>query len=148
MDDNDWLFPVHNPWERPMVECGKASVVWLIQTWTQVWLHSHFYWLRLRNQTPFTRTITDSSPFHTTKKNIDSLRWILRAQIVYLIIPWVTAFTSFHTTQSKKPTFYESTHIIISGHALCDMFIKNCHTQICADKNVVKVKTNYIKLYL
>ena len=52
-----------------------------------------------------------------------------------------------HDTKGKK-TFYESTHIIISGHVLCDMFIKNCHTQICADKNVVNVKTNYIKLYL
>ena len=56
---------------------------------------------------------------------------------------------SFHTKQSKKKkTFYESTHIIFVGHALSisDMFIKNCRTQICADKNMVRpnVKANYI----
>ena len=25
-----------------------------------------------------------------------------------------------------------------------DMFTKNCHSQICEDKNMVNIKTNYI----
>ena len=38
-----------------------------------------------------------------------------------------------HETQTKKKkTFYEITHIIISGHALPDKFIKKLP---CADKN-------------
>ena len=44
-------------------------------------------------------------PFsHDQKKNIDSLRRILRAGIVYLIIPRLTAFASFHTTQCNNST--------------------------------------------
>ena len=42
--------------------------------------------------------------FTRPKKNIDSLRRILRAGIVYLIIPRLTAFASFHTTQCNNST--------------------------------------------
>ena len=83
------------------------------------------------------------SPFHTTIKTHRFFETNFTLRIVYLIIPWVTAFTSFHTTWSKQPTFYDITHIIIGGHALSDMFIQNFHAQICADKNVVNVKTNH-----
>ena len=47
------------------------------------------------------------------KQNIQSLRRILQARIVYLIIPRVTAFASFHTTRSKKNNVpWEYTHYI------------------------------------
>ena len=51
--------------------------------------------------------MTDSGTkalFTRPKKNIDSLRRILRAGIVYLIIPRLTAFASFHTTQCNNST--------------------------------------------
>ena len=40
----------------------------------------------------------------TRPKKTDSLRRILRAGIVYLIIPRLTAFASFHTTQCNNLT--------------------------------------------
>ena len=43
-------------------------------------------------------------PFSHDQKNPDSLRRILRAGIVYLNIPPLTAFASFHTTQCNNST--------------------------------------------
>ena len=144
---------------RPLFD--TILCVWVIWSGSnnRVYMYHAFHWLAQKNKKtnptthqfsswPMTRNRTlfgGFKPFsHTQKTPTDSLRRILRVWIVYLIIPRVTAFTSFHTTRSKKPTFYEITHIIIGGHALSDMFIKNCHTQICADKkNVVNVKTNH-----
>ena len=51
----------------------------------------------------FTDTLL--KPFsHDPPKKPDSLRQILRAGIVYLIIPRLTAFASFHTTQCNNST--------------------------------------------
>ena len=81
----------------------------------------------------------NKSPFHTTQKKHRFLETNFTSVDSLSYHPMSDCF---HTTQSKNQHSMRL-HTLLSV-VMQKSKIKNCHTQICAAKNVVNVKTNYI----